>query len=134
MRRSCRTVAVLAIGAVLAGAVLADDKKDPRRTPEGALAEARRLLEAKEYEQFLRAFLPPDEAAVELATPEKAKTFLKKWVAEMAEEVLLDLQAVKEVRPVVEADGTRARFEGKGKGGEKVTVRFKKAGDFWYLQ
>jgi len=127
-------VTPLALVVVLALPVAAAQNPDPRTKPETAVAEAIRLLEAKEYVAFIRAFVPPDELkrGAEQASVEQ---FAEAFGRTRGERLLSVLKSIKDATPALDADGKTATYKLKEPViGTRDTLVFIKIGEFWYLR
>lgn len=124
------TLACLAGFATLAPAPA---KTDPRKKLETAIPEAIRLLEAKEYETFLKKFVAPDDfkkITKETTLEEIAKQFEK----DKAAALLQVLKSVKDKKPTFDSEGKKATFKHEVKDAPKDSITFVKVDNLWYIQ
>jgi hypothetical protein len=112
---------------------LADEKKpDPREKVETALAEAIRLLEAKDYTTVIKNFAPPE--VLEKMTKEKSLEEVAKGFGEgKGPRLLKVLKATKDVKPKLNNAGDKATFELPEEVNSKKSVSFIKVGKYWYI-
>ena len=102
-------------------------REDVRTT----VAEAVRVLEAKDYETFLAEFLPPELAESRAGSPED----LAAWAQEFsgrAPALLAALKSIMTQTPTVDEAGTTATYRLTLEGGPP-TLRFVKLGRYWYF-
>jgi hypothetical protein len=113
--------------------VTAQGKADPREELETAIPEAIRLLEAKEYETFLKTFIPPDDFK-SVTKQVSLEEFAKRFGKDKAADLLRVLKAIKGTKPTLDPDGTKAPFKHGIKGAPKDSITFVKMDGLWYLQ
>ncbi len=111
----------------------ADPKPDPREKLETAVPEAIRLLEEKEYVNFLKKFVPPADLK-EITKQKTIDEFAKTFEAEKAENLMNVLTAIKDEKPKLNADKKEAVFDLKEEIDDKKSITFKKVGKYWYIQ
>lgn len=123
-------IGVSVLGLCLLGPASAQEKADPREKLDTAIAEAIRLLEAKDYETLLKNFVPPDE--LKRITERKSfDEFVKEFSKGKAATLLEVLKWAKDKKPTLDKDGRRADF-GPYKEGSK-SFKMYKIGDYWYI-
>lgn len=124
---------LLAAGlAVSLGQALADEaaKPDPREKVETSIAEAIRLLEAKEFETLINNFLPPDELSS--LTSQVSMAQIIAIYEQRAPQHLKALKEAQKAMPTYDGDGLVATFKlAKPINGQDAVV-FKKIDKFWY--
>jgi hypothetical protein len=110
-----------------------DDKPDPREKVDTAIAEAVRLIEAKEYVKLLKGFVPPDELKkiTEIVTLDE---FAKKFGDGKAPRLLKALKATKGIEPTMSDDGSKATIKFKEPIDGKDKIEFIKIGKHWYIK
>jgi hypothetical protein len=106
---------------------------DPRREPAKALKEAVRLLESKNYEEFLQKCISP----AELETGIKKLGSLKDIVVEFNrtgrfELALKALQAALKTQPTFNGEGTRANYRFDAPIGGETRLQLTKINGLWY--
>ncbi len=111
----------------------AEDKPDPRESLDTAIPEAIRLLEKKDYEGLLKAFVPPQQFA-ELTADKPLAEFAKSFGEKKAERLLKVLTAVKGITPTLSEDKTVATFELKEPVERKSDIKFQKIDKYWYIK
>src|SRR6476620_10429903 len=82
---------------------------DPREKLETAIPEAVRLLEKKQYKEFLKKFLAPDdlkEATKEVTLDKLAEEFGKKKAAAL----LKAFKQLKGIKPTMETNGKKVTY------------------------
>jgi len=126
-------VSVLAIVFTLVGIASADEKPNPREKPETAIVEGIRLLEGKEYVAFLKAFVPPAELKT-MTNKETLEELAKKFGDKKAARLLKVLKMAKEVKPTMDANGTKATYDLKEAINGKKTITLIKIEKCWYVQ
>ena len=118
---------------VLHAPIRAEDKSDPRENLDTAIPEAIRLLEKKDYEGLLKAFVAPvdfERITAKKPLPEFAKAFGE----EKADKLLAVLNAVKGTAPTLSEDKALATFEFKEKINGKSDIKFQKIDKYWYIK
>jgi hypothetical protein len=109
-----------------------DDRREHFRT---AIVLGIELLEKKEIKKFLVTFVSPDDMKKiekEVGLDKVAKQF-----AEGKADILLEvLKAIKDVKPVLEKNDTRAVFKlpREIRGAPRDTLNMKKVDKFWYIE
>jgi hypothetical protein len=106
---------------------------DPRREPATALKEAARLLEAKDYANFIQKCIAPDELEKGL----KMFGSVDKIVAEFNrsgrfELALKALQAAMKTEPEFYDDRTRANYRFDAPIDGEMRLQLRKVGGLWY--
>lgn len=117
----------------LSSSLDAEDKPDPRESLDTAIPEAIRLLEKKDYEGLLKAFVAP--ADFERITAKKPlPDFAKEFGEEKADRLLTVLNAVKGTTPTLSEDKALATFEFKEQIKGKSDIKFQKIDKYWYIK
>ncbi len=116
-----------------AALAMAQEKADPREKLETAIPEAIRLLEAKEYETFLKTFVAPDDMKKCLKDGSLAE-FARNFAEDKAANLLLILKAIKDQKPALDAEEKKATFKHEIKSAAKDVLIFAKVEKFWYIQ
>lgn len=121
--------------AVLATATLAraDDKPDPRTKVDTAVAEAVRLLEAKDYATLLKKFVPPDELK-RITENASIEEFATKFGETKAPRMLKAMKAAKGIEPTLSDDGSKATIKFKEPIDGKEKIEFIKVDKLWYIK
>ena len=133
MHKARTILTVLAIVAGFAALGAAEEKADPREKLETAIPEAIRLLEAKEYENFLKAFVAPDDMK-KIAQEGPLVDFAKRFGEAKAADLLLILKSIKGKKPALDAEEKKATFKLEVKSAAKDEISFVKVEKFWYIQ
>jgi hypothetical protein len=133
MRTTRVIFAALAAVVGFAALVTAQAKADPREKLETAIPKAIRLLEAKEYETFLKTFIAPDDFK-KVTKDVSLEEFAMRFGKDHAATLLQVLKAVKGTKPTLDPDGTKATFKHDIKGAPKDSITFVKVDNFWYIQ
>jgi hypothetical protein len=105
---------------------------NPREDARTAVADAIRLLEAKDYETFLKHYVKPDDfkkITERLPLPEFAKRFGEK----KAKPMLDVLKSIKTKEPLYTKDRTLATFAVDVPGAPRNTIEFEKIDKYWYI-
>lgn len=110
----------------------AEKKADPRESLDTAIAEGIRLLEAKEYEGFIKTFAVPEE--LKSITSKVPMEQLVEGFKSKGEHALSDLKVIKALKPEVSADGKTATYKADGEKGPKRTLVFTKIDKLWYVK
>jgi len=111
-----------------------DAKAEAREKLDTAIAEGIRLLEAKSHEAFLRAFVAPADFK-KITDKQPLADFATKFAEKKAAQLLDTLKAIKDAKPKLEENDTRATFDlPKELGGSKETITFVKIDKYWYIQ
>ncbi len=117
----------------LSSSLYAEDKPDPRESLDTAIPEAIRLLEKKDYEGLLKAFVAPED--FERITANKPlPDFAKEFGEEKADKLLVVLKAVIGTPPTLSEDKALATFEFKEKINGKSSIKFQKIDKYWYIK
>jgi len=126
-------VAFVTVVAVAACVAAEDKKADPRENVETAVPEAIRLLEAKEYKDFLKAFVP--RANFEKITQRKTiDEFAEDFGKSKSGDLLKVLQAIKDRTPTYNDTRTKATYQFELEGIAKKSISFGKTGNYWYIE
>ena len=105
----------------------------PREHPDTAIAEAIRLLEAKDYKTFVSQFVPPDQLKARAGSPEAFNTFVERF-AERADRLLAAFKYIRTQKPTYDQAKTTATFQLDGQADAPSTsLTFVKIGQYWYL-
>ncbi len=107
-------------------------KDEAREKVETAIPEGIRLLEAKEYAVFLKAFVPP-ELLGRLTEKTTLEEFAKQFSEQKGPRLLKALQSIKGTKPLLSDDGLKATFKPKDDTGKERTLVFVKIGKYWYI-
>jgi hypothetical protein len=128
-----RFAATLGMAIALVGMVRADDKPDPREKVDTAVAEAIRLMEAKDYAGLLKNFVPPDDLKkmTAVVTLDEAG---KRFGEGKAPRLLKALKEAKSLKPTMDASGNKATFTFKESIDGKNDIVFAKIGKYWYIE
>jgi hypothetical protein len=114
--------------------VLSDDDHPERREQLAtAIPEGIRLLEAKEFESFLKSFVPPEDLkriTEETSLAEFAKTFGQR----KAPRLLEVLTEIKDEKPVFGKNETEATYTLKKEIGGKKSLTFVMIDKYWYIR
>ena len=106
---------------------------DPRTQPATAIAEAIRLLEAKEYARFLETFSRPGDLTEMLAT-RKMDDLVAEFASERSPDILAALKAASGMQPTVSQDGLRVDYRFEKPFGREKRISMVKIGEFWYFR
>jgi hypothetical protein len=98
-----------------------------------AIGEAIRLLEAKDYEGFLKEFMRPDDLKKMTERVGLAK-FATQIKGEKADILLRVFKSIKDLQPTFESDGKVASFPVTVAGAPRNVIKFTKIGKYWYLE
>jgi hypothetical protein len=128
-----RFAATLGLLVAFCGMVQADDKPDPREKVDTAIAEAIRLLEAKDYAGLLKNFVPPDDLKMMTATVTIDEAG-KRFGEGKAPRLLKALKEAKTVKPTMDGSGNKATFTFKESIDGKKDIVFAKIGKYWYIE
>jgi len=123
----------LALASTLLVSGQATAKPSPREKPDTAIAEGIRLLEAKQYEAFLTAFVPPQEQTRLGTTPEEKKAFAEEFGATKVTRLLNALKEAVVATPTFNADKTTATFPLKTPVISSTSLTLIKIGSYWYI-
>ena len=107
-------------------------KPRARQTPETAVAEAVRLLEAKQYETFLTEFLPPEQLKSRAGTPEALKALAQDFSSRV-DRILPLLKSASTQKPTYDEAKTTATFQGIGASEGLPPLRLIKIGEYWFI-
>lgn len=114
--------------------VFAEDvKPDPREKIETAIPEGIRLLEAKEYEAFVKSFVPPADLK-KITEGTSLEEFAKKFGERKVPRLLKILEEIKDAKPHMDDTGRKATFALKEEIGRKKSITFLKVEKHWYIQ
>ncbi|HMP01898.1 MAG TPA: hypothetical protein PKD86_10740 [Gemmatales bacterium] len=123
----------LCLVAVSIGFVTADDKPHPREKLDTAILEGIRLLEAKEYAAFLKAFVLPEELK-QITESVSMEVFAQQFGERKAPRLLEVLKEVKGAKPAMDPQGAEATYELKEEIAGKKKITFIKSGKLWYIK
>lgn len=126
---------VMLVIACLFGVAIAEEAKkaDPRSTPETALTEAVRLLEAKDYVNMIKNFFPPEDLKQVLAQGSTMEQFALDFGKNGAPRMLNVLKGIKDVKPEVISDAKVLFKVPDGVDKEIRAVQFIKIEGLWYI-
>lgn len=110
----------------------ADDKMAWREKLETAIPEAIRMLEAKEYAIFLKAFVEPKQLK-KMAEQGPMEDAVKKFANSNAKQLLRVLKWIKDTTPKMNKEGTSARYEFNLDGVSRTDITFNKIDKYWYI-
>ena len=99
-------------------------KPDPREQLPTAVAEAIRLLEAKQYLPFLEAFVKPDELNARVSGGDRAAFAQKFGESPRVALLLAALKEAQQVKPVMDKGDAVATFPVSSRDGGPTTIRF----------
>jgi len=119
--------------AVFAVPAMAQVQADPREELETAIPEAIRLLEAREYETFLKTFTAPDDFK-KITGEVSMEEFAAKFEKDKVSILLRILQAVKDKEPAFDAEKKKATFKHGIQDVSNSAIDFVKVGDYWYIK
>lgn len=112
-----------------------DAKPDPRENLDTAVKEAIRLMEAKEYETFIKQFLHPEDLKRLTDSGTSVEEMAKRFAMKKAERNLEVLKELQEKKPQHSDDGRQAFVESeKFKRMPNSKIRFQKVGKLWYIR
>jgi hypothetical protein len=123
---------IVACSLAAAGLKAADEKPNPQASLETAIPEAIRLLKAKEYAEFLRNFLSPDDVK-KLSAGGSLDAMAGKFGEQKAPRLLKVLGSLKGADLSVDEDEQIATFKLSEPVEGKNSIRFKKIEGRWYL-
>jgi ERCC4-type nuclease len=131
MRGTC----LLGILAMISVAMAQTETKvDPREELETAIPEAIRLLESKDYANFLKKFLSPAEFK---EITEKAQfnelEFAKQFGEKRAPGLLMVLKSIKGQTPTFDQSKKIATYEFKTENGGVKKISIAKIDKYWYI-
>jgi hypothetical protein len=99
---------------------------------ETAIPEGIKLLEAKEYVKFLKAFVEPAHLQ-KLSEQGSVEDFAENFGKTKGPQLLKVMQNIKGRTPTLEEEGTKATFEVSVEGVTKKTITFRKHGKTWHI-
>lgn len=99
---------------------------------ETAIPEGIKLLEAKEYVKFLKAFVEPPHLQ-KLSEQGSVEDFAENFGKTKGPQLLKVLQNIKGRTPTLEEEGTKATYEVSVEGVSKKTITFRKHGKTWHI-
>jgi hypothetical protein len=111
----------------------APEAATPTASLDTAIPYAIKLLEAKDYKTFLKAFVPPDMYTKVIADKGE-DAFVQQFADKKAERLLGVLQKIKDVKPALEDDGKTAVFQLPEEIAGKKTIQFIHVGNAWYIR
>lgn len=128
-----RSLTVLLCGCLLSVSTLrADDKDAWREKVDTAIAGGIKLLEAKDYAGFLKAFVEP-EMMQKFSEGGSIDEFAKMFGEKKGPQLLGVMKKIKDMKPTMEKDGTIASFDVEIEGVSKKGIKFKKIDKYWYI-
>jgi hypothetical protein len=105
----------------------------PNASLDTAIPNGIKLLEAKDYKSFLKAFVPPDVHAK--MTAEKGEdAFVARFADGKAEKLLSVLKAIKDKKPTMTDQGKVAVYDLAEEIAGKKTIQFIQIGNAWYIK
>ena len=107
-------------------------KADPREQLPTAIAEAIRLLEAKQHVEFVKMFVPPERLKERAGTPESLAKFAEAF-AQRGARMLAALKEIQKMKPQMDQGDTIATYTLSPQEGAPPSLRFQKIGKFWYI-
>jgi hypothetical protein len=126
---------VLAIACSTAFQSSSAPSSDRRREPGTAIEEAIRLLEGREYVEFVKAFIRPSELAEMMTKYGTIEEVAKEFAKNDRPAKMLDvLKAASAMTPTLTAEGTRAdyRFEKPVGGANRLSMA--KIDGYWFIR
>lgn len=99
---------------------------------ETAIPEGIKLLEAKNYIAFIKAFIEPSYLNVN-SEKEALDDLAKKFAEKKGPQLLLVLKNIQGRTPTLEEDNTKATYEVNVEGAAKKTITFRKHGKTWHI-
>ncbi len=111
----------------------APEAASPTASLETAIPYAIKLLEAKDYKTFLKAFVPPD-MYVKVTAEKGEDAFVQKFAEGKAERLLGVLQKIKDAKPTMADEGKTAVFQLPEEISGKKTIQFVHIGSGWYIR
>lgn len=108
----------------------ADDKNEWREKVETAITGGIKLLEAKDYAGFLKAFVEPEMLG---KFGDGIDEFAKMFGEKKGPQLLGVLKKIKDMKPTMEQDGKVASFDVEIDGSSKKGIKFKKIDKYWYI-
>jgi hypothetical protein len=126
--------ALLAImGIVVSSSLLAEEKPDPRENLDTAIPEALRLIEKKDYEGLLKAFVAPKELEMIVGTKPLAG-FAQKFGEHKAAGLETALKEAKSITPTFNEAKDEATFQFKEPLNGQPGIKFQKVDKYWYIK
>lgn len=110
-----------------------DAKAHLREKVPTAIAEAIRMLEAKEYEDFLKEFVSPKDLKT-ITEKIPVSTLATQFKGAKADTLLRTLKSIKDRQPTLEEGGSIAAFPVTVAGAPRSSIKFIKVGKYWYIQ
>jgi hypothetical protein len=110
-----------------------EPKPDFREDLKTAIPEGIRMLEAKEYVAFLKAFVPP-ELLKKIVGDGKIEEFAEKFGKGKSATLLKVLSQVKDAEPEYNEDKTKALYKLKEVVDGKSKIEFSKQEKYWYIE
>lgn len=114
------------------GNIQADDKKAFQEKLDTSIVEGIRLLEAKDYTNFLKTFVDPEQFK-KFSESGNIEEFANKFGERKGPQLLEVLKSIKGKEPKLENDGKKATYEIKIEGVSKNTITFVKIEKYWYI-
>lgn len=132
---NCVLVCVLSLSALAPDAKVPEIESRPelRERLETAVPEAIRLLEAKQYVTFLRLFAHPDELK-QFTDGQPLDQFAANFGEKKSAVVLKVLKAIKDLKPTLEADGSKAVYTLNEAVDRNTSMIWVKVDKYWYMQ
>jgi len=112
------------------GLAQADEKNAWREKVDTAVTGGIKLLEAKDYAGFLKAFVEPEMME---KFGDGIDEFAKMFGEKKGPQLLVVLKKIKDMKPTMEEDGKVASFDVQVEGSSKKGIKFKKIDKYWYI-
>jgi hypothetical protein len=109
-----------------------EDKNAWREKVDTAIAGGIKLLEAKDYAGFLKAFVEP-EMMEKFSKDGSIDEFAKMFGEKKGPQLLEVLKKIKYMKPTMEQDGKVASFDVEIEGTSKKGIKFRKIEKYWYI-
>ena len=133
LEMTIRLVATSIFAPLIASIAFSQEAKpDPREELKTAIPAAIELLENKEYESFIKRFVPPIDLE-RILKKVTIEDFAKKFGERKSDLLLKVLNIIKDAKPKLDPDGEKATFALKEPIGGKQSMTFLKVGKYWYL-
>ena len=104
---------LVSMSAVLTSAAVVqetEDKTTPQQSLNAAIQEGIKLLEAKDYEKFLKRLVKPDDLEKIVKNAGSLDKFVASFGQEKAADVLAALKQIKDTTPTFDTAGKQAKF------------------------
>ena len=130
--RRFRLVAVAFASILIIVGPLYAQAVEPREKLGTAILEAIRLLEAKEYQTFLKSFAEPKDLET-FTNGRPLEEFANRFGESKAQRLLGVLKTIVAQTPILEADGTKAVYQWTEPIEGKSSITFVKVDKYWYI-